>query len=117
LLLKRLRRVGGKVLKWIAVWLADRKKSVVLLDGSGSGWQDVLSRVPQGSVLGPFLFMLFINNLEAQLIMIIKKFADDTKLGHAVSQLADREKLQNCLDKTAKWAAESGMAFNVRNAN
>ncbi len=73
--------VGGKVLKWITAWLAERKQRVVL-NGASSSWQDVYSGVLQGSVLGPILLLIFINNLDAmaQLITIVKKFTDDTKL-------------------------------------
>jgi hypothetical protein len=110
--------VGGKVLKWITAWLRERKQRVVL-NGAGSSWQDVLSGVPQGSVLGPILFLIFINNLDAmaQMITILKKFADDTKLGQVIRTPADSEKLQNCLDRMTEWAAKWGMSFNVSKCN
>jgi ribonuclease P/MRP protein subunit RPP40 len=105
--------VGGKVLKWITAWLRERKQRVAL-NGAGSSWQDV-SGVPQGSVLGPILFLIFINNLDAmaQMITILKKFADDTKLGQVIQTPSDSEKLQNCLDRFTEWAAQWGMSFNV----
>jgi hypothetical protein len=106
--------VEGRVLRWIGAWLADRKQRVVL-NGARSGWQRVLSGVPQGSVLGPILFLVFINNLDAmaQMITEIKKFADDTKLGQVIKSPADSEKLQSCLDKMTEWAEAWGMSFNV----
>ena len=68
----------GIVLKWIKVWLADRKQRVVL-NGEASEW-DVLSGVPQGSVLGPTLFLIFINAIDRAVDVTssgILKFADD----------------------------------------
>ena len=77
---------------------------------------DVLSGVPQGSVLGPLLFVIFINDLDdtvSQLTTILKKFADDTKLGKKVSTDEDRQELQDALDKLCEWADKWGMEFNV----
>ncbi len=69
----------GRVLKWTGTWLGDRRQRVVL-NGAFSCWERVLSGVPQGSVLGPILFLIFINNKDpmSHLITVIKKFADDT---------------------------------------
>jgi hypothetical protein len=107
--------VEGKVLKWIGSWLAGRRQRVVL-NGASSGWKEVLSGVPQGSVLGPILFLVFINNLDvmASMVTVLKKFADDTKLGHVIKSLADSEALQGCLDQLTGWAQTWGMEFNVK---
>ena len=64
---------------WIEQWLTDRRQRVVV-DGEVSNWKSVLSGVPQGSVLGPILFLVYINDLEEGVIGKILKFADDTKL-------------------------------------
>jgi hypothetical protein len=107
--------VKGNLLRWIANWLDNRRQRVVL-NGKMSSWQRVLSGVPQGSVLGPILFLIFINNLDVQaaLVTTVKKFADDTKLGQIVRTDKDRETLQQCLDQLTAWANTWGMAFNVK---
>jgi hypothetical protein len=66
-------------------------------------------------VLGPILFLVFINNLDAMahLSTVLKKFADDTKLGQVIRSQSDRELLQGSLDQMEKWAEKWGMAFNV----
>jgi len=107
-------RIGGKLLQWIRAWLTGRKQRVVL-NGKCSTWKDVLSGVPQGSVLGPILFLIFINDLDLAVKMInqVKKFADDTKLGHSVSNEMQRNELQQALNNLHEWAERWGMQFNV----
>jgi ribonuclease P/MRP protein subunit RPP40 len=107
--------VRGRVLEWIRSWLSGRKQRVVL-NGKFSSWLEVLSGVPQGSVLGPLLFVIFINDMDdtvEHLTSILRKFADDTKLGKKVRTDKERQELQAALDKLCHWADRWGMEFNV----
>ena len=65
-------------------WLTDRRQRVVV-DGEVSTWKSVLSGVPQGSVLGPILFLIYINDLDDSTTSNVLKFADDTKLFRQVN--------------------------------
>ena len=66
--------VTGKILRWIETFLTDRKQRVCV-EGSLSNWEDVLSGIPQGSVLGPTLFVLFINDMPDVITSLSKMFA------------------------------------------
>jgi hypothetical protein len=115
-LLEKLRAHGirGKTLLWIRNWLSGRTQRVVI-NGKCSGWREVLSGVPQGSVLGPILFLIFINDLGrvARMIDALRKFADDTKLGQRAETMQERESMQEALDNLCQWADTWGMQFNV----
>jgi hypothetical protein len=115
-LIRKVRAHGirGPLLTWIESWLSGRRQRVVL-NGKFSSWEEVLSGVPQGSVLGPLLFIIFINDLDdsAAAVDILRKFADDTKLGHEVTNPKSCSELQASLDGLVKWAETWGMQFNV----
>jgi len=72
-----------------------------------------LSGVPQGSVLGPILFLIYINDLDNGIKNWILKFADDTKIFSVVNNDKDRNQLQNDFNNLLSWAEEWQMLFNV----
>ena len=103
--------IGDSITDWIKQWLADRRQQVVV-DGEVSNWKSVLSGVPQGSVLGPILFLIYIKDLDDSITSNILKFADDTKLFRKVNTDGDKQHLQNDLDRLVKWSEKWQMLFN-----
>ena len=103
--------MGNSLINWIEQWLTDRRQRVVV-DGEVSSWKSVLSGVPQGSVLGPILFLVYINDLEEGVTGKILKFADDTKLFRKVKEIGDKQNLQDDIDKLVKWSDKWQMLFN-----
>jgi len=114
-LMNKLRAYGirGKVADWIEDWLHKRKMRVVI-NGHKSEWHPVLSGVPQGSVLGPILFVIYINDIGRELRgSFFNLFADDTKLGKDLVTAEDTQELQEAIDGAARWSARWKMPFNV----
>ena len=113
-LLKKLEGFGiqGKLLQWIKNFLSDRYQRVVV-QGKLSEPERVKSGVPQGTVLGPVLFILYINNItEVLKNAAIKIFADDSKLIQAIDSEEDRLKLIEDLNAVLKWAEDNSMQLN-----
>jgi len=105
--------IGGRLYKVTENWLSGRKQRVCI-KGCESSWQAVLSGVPQCSVLGPVLLLIFINNLDEIIRNFILKFADDTKVFGKTIDDNDKCKLQEDLNKFVSWAQKWKMEFNVR---
>ena len=113
-LIRKLEKLGvrGRVQSWIREWLSGRKQRVQI-NGERSDWADVVSGVPQGSVLGPLLFIIFINDIDKGLSCEIAKFADDTKIASRVNTVDNIRSLQKSLDRLGGWADKWGMEFNL----
>ena len=95
--------IGGKTLKWIDSFLCFRKQRVVV-NGVKSDRAPVLSGVPQGTVLGPLLFSLYINNISSDTEFEIRLFADDCVCYREIKDEEDTIKLQSDIDRLGSWA-------------
>ena len=104
--------VTGRVLNWIRNWLSSRRQKVCISQ-QDSFWRDVTSGVPQGSVLGPVLFLIYINDLDRNIISKLAKFADDTKICKNVRNVEDAVTLQKDLNSLHEWATDWQMNFNT----
>ena len=103
--------VKGNTLNWIQSFLIGRTQTVVL-DGESSNEVPVTSGVPQGSVLGPLLFLLYINDLPENIQSQVRLFADDTAMYLTVSNLQDSQVLQTDLESLQHWEQTWDMEFN-----
>ena len=85
--------IQGNVLNWLEIFLSNRKQRVSVR-GSYSDWTNVISGIPQGSVLGPTLFIIYVNDLPDALLSFSGLFADDTKLYRPIISPVDTDLLQ-----------------------
>ena len=116
LLLKKMEIYGitGGYLKWVKNFLEDRSQTV-FLNNSYSYPTAVISGVPQGSVLGPILFLIFINDLPNSICSSVPhllSFADDTKIASKISTVGDKFVLQDNLNNIFKWSISNNMCLN-----
>ena len=82
-----------------------------------SSWQDVKSGIPQGSILGPLLFLTYVNDLPRSISSQVFLFADDTKIMRSISMLPDHVQLQTDIDNLAKWCDTWQLNFNATKCN
>ena len=106
----------GNMLRWLQDFLHNRQQQVRVGRGQSS-WALVTSGVPQGSVLGPVLFLLYVNELPRLLHSRVKMFADDMKLYRSVSSSRDVQLLQHDLDTLSQWADTWLLKFNISKCN
>ena len=112
-LLQKLHDMGvrGRLLEWLRSFLTERKQRVTV-NGSFSDWVAVGSGIPQGTVLGPVLFIAFVNDLPGCVESACKLFADDTKVYVGAGTEIGRRKLQQDLDAMATWSRKWKLPFN-----
>ncbi len=101
----------------IGSFLRDRQQRTVL-NGQCSNWGDILAGVPQGSILGPLFFLVYINDLTADLKCNVKLFADDTSLFTIIEEPnVAAEDMNHDLELINQWAHDWRMSFNPDRKN
>ena len=105
-------KINNFIMTWIKSWLTQRTQCVVV-DGISSSSVSVLSGVPQGTVLGPLLFLIYINDIASDVSSSIRLFADDCILYRTIKCEADSIILQRDLDILSQWSSLWQMKFNV----
>ena len=113
-LLNKLNSYGiqGPIFQWISSWLTKRNQRVVV-DGKSSDTAFVKSGVPQGTVLGPLMFLVYINDINESISSSIRLFADDCVVYNTISTLHDAEQLQNDLNNICTWSEKWQMKLNI----
>ena len=104
--------IRGNLQHWIRFWLSGRGHRVCIGQAC-SEWVPVTLGVPQGSVLGPVLFLIYINDIDTRITNRISKFADDTKLCKRVNKPELRLQLQEDINKLAEWSDRWMIPFNT----
>lgn len=103
---------GGEITNWVKDFISDRQQFVVY-EGALSGTASVKSGVPQGSVLGPLLFLIYINDITADIDCKIRLFADDCVIYREIKDSDDHKALNSSLEKIAHWCEEWQMSINL----
>ncbi len=103
--------ISGKANDWIRAWLVGRKQTV-LVDGYNARESEVKSGVPQGTVLGLLLFLLYINDINEAVDSHTRLFADDCLLNREVKSSHDSDALQADINRVVEWSHTWQMAFN-----
>ena len=105
-------RIAGNTQNWIKSFLSNRKERVSV-NGAVSDIIDVIFGITQGSVLGPVLFLLYINDIGGNIKSSIRLFADDSIIYHKISSKTDQKILQTDLNQLQTWSDKWQMEFNV----
>ena len=103
--------IRNDTLRWTQAFLSNRQQRVVI-EGEESDSVPVTSGVPQGSVLGPILFLAYINDLPQDIVSQVRLFADDTAIYLTLEHKHDSDTLQTDLDRLQAWEAKWDMEFN-----
>ena len=104
--------IGEKIGRWIHSFLTNRTQSVIV-NKTSSSTEDVLSGVPQGSVLGPLLFVIMISDIDTHVRnSTVRCFADDSRISKGITNVADATQLQIDLEAIYEWASTNKMKFN-----
>lgn len=101
-----------KIVKWIQDYLHDRVQRVIIR-GVQSEWLEVYSGVPQGSVIGPILFLIYINDIHDEIESKLNIFADDTKMMNRVGDEEGRSEVERDLKRLEQWCEKNGMKLNL----
>ena len=106
--------VSGPLFSWFTDYLTGHAQRVVV-EGAASKWALVTSGVPQGSLLGPLLFTIFINDLPEEVVggVRVALYADDTKLYKSVTSICDCQSLQTTLGNLNRWSKHNRIKFNT----
>ncbi len=105
--------ITGKTADWIRNCLTNRRQRVIVENGK-SEWANVISGIPQGSVLGPTLFVIFINELSDVITSTFQIFADGTTIYRTVNDIRDEILLQEDLNKLHQWSVKWQLKFKVK---
>ena len=104
--------IAGDLLNWVRSFLS-RRSQCVNVEGMASDWKDVISGVPQGSVIGPLLFVILINDMPDEVkFNMCKLFTDDCKL-YGSANIDNDNKMQIDLNQLEKWSKKWQLPFNA----
>ena len=112
-LLKKMEAYGisKEIINWTRVFITKRRQRV-MVNGTASTWEEVTSGVPQGSVLGPILFVIYINDLPDSVLSNLLLFADDSKVYKSIANVEDRTQLQTDLHSMYIWSEKWLLYFH-----